>query len=213
MRTQDLISLMVAGQRPVDTGWLGRATLAAAGASLAAAFALVVATLGPRPDLLSGGVAQASAMKAAFGGAVAVVALWAFLRSLRPGARAAHHLVWLAVPLVAVGLFAAFDLAQAPAGAWSGIVFGRNWLACLIAVPLYALAPLALLIAVAREGAPLRPRLTGIAAGVAAAGLATVAYSIHCPEDAAPFLATWYPLAMAAMGALGALLVPRFVRW
>jgi hypothetical protein len=82
-----------------------------------------------------------------------------------------------------------------------------------VLVPLYALLPLAGLFALARRGAPVRPRLTGLAAGIGAAGLATVAYALHCPEDAVPFLATWYPLAMAVAGGLGALAGPRLLRW
>ena len=57
-----------------------------------------------------------------------------------------------------------------------------------VAVPLYALVPLVILFGLARRGAPVDGRLTGACAGLASAGLATVAYSLHCPDDAAPFL-------------------------
>uniref|UniRef100_UPI0018EBC830 NrsF family protein n=1 Tax=Bosea sp. ASV33 TaxID=2795106 RepID=UPI0018EBC830 len=78
---------------------------------------------------------------------------------------------------------------------------------------LYALLPLVVLLLLARRGAPVDRSLTGACAGLASAGLATIAYSLHCPDDAAPFLATWYTVATAIMTALGALILPRFLRW
>ena len=76
-----------------------------------------------------------------------------------------------------------------------------------------AMLPFIALVALARHGACIRPRLTGIAAGLASAGLATVAYALHCPEDALPFVAAWYPLAMAVSATIGALAAPRLLRW
>ena len=55
--------------------------------------------------------------------------------------------------------------------------------------------------------------MTGACAGLASAGLATLAYSLHCPDDAAPFLATWYTIAIAAVAAIGAMACPRLLRW
>ena len=104
-------------------------------------------------------------------------------------------------------------LAAQPAGDWGGLIFGQSWRACLISVTLYAMLPFAALLALARYGAPVKPRLTGIAAGLGAAGLATVAYALHCPEDALPFIAAWYPLAMGISAAIGAMLAPRLLRW
>jgi hypothetical protein len=89
----------------------------------------------------------------------------------------------------------------------------RPELARLIAIPLYALVPFAAMLALARQGAPVDRPFSGACAGVASAGLATIAYSVHCPEDTIPFIASWYPLAMAAMAGFGAWIFPRLVRW
>ncbi|MGO4406284.1 NrsF family protein [Bosea sp. RAF48] len=86
--------------------------------------------------------------------------------------------------------WALLTLMQAPAEQWHALIFGRYWRACLIAVPLYALLPLILLLLLARRGAPVDRVLTGAFAGLASAGLATVAYGLHCPDDTAAFLAT-----------------------
>jgi len=38
-------------------------------------------------------------------------------------------------------------------------------------------------------------------------------YSVHCPEQAAPFIGFWYLLGMLIPTAVGALLGPRLLRW
>lgn len=213
MQTSDLISLMTASHQPVDTGWLRRATGIAALAALAVTVGLVLLTLGTRPDLASAWMTLPVIAKAIFGASVATIALMLFQRSLRPGLKAARLLPMIAIPLLLVAAWALLALNQAPVEHWSALVFGRYWRACLIAVPLYALCPLIVLLLLARRGAPTNGRLTGACAGLASAGLAAVAYSLHCPDDTAPFLATWYTLAIAIMACLGALTFPRLIRW
>jgi hypothetical protein len=66
---------------------------------------------------------------------------------------------------------------------------------------------------VLRDLAPTRLRLAGAAAGFAAGSLGALVYSFHCPELAAPFLATWYLLGMLIPTSLGAWLGPRLMRW
>ncbi len=168
---------------------------------------------GPRLDLAAAVMTLPVLAKFALGASVAGLALIAFQRSLRPGRAAADLLALALLPIAAVLAWAIAVLATQPMPAWPALLLGRSWSACLVLVPLYALLPLAGLFLLARRGAPVRPRLTGLAAGIGAAGLATVAYALHCPEDAVPFLATWYPLAMAVAGGLGALAGPRLLRW
>jgi len=82
-----------------------------------------------------------------------------------------------------------------------------------VAVPLYAMVPFLVLLVLARRGAAVDGPLTGACAGLASAGLAIVAYSLHCPDDTAPFLATWYMIGIALVTSAGALVFPRFLRW
>ncbi len=213
MKTDDLILLLTAAQQPVDTGLLHRRIWLAAIFGALAVAALVALTFGPRVDLALAIASGAMPAKALFGALVAATALAAFERSLRPGLEARSRLALVALPVIGVMAWAGVALAHAPAGQWSQLVFGRLWLSCLVTIPIYALAPLAATALIARQGAPVHPRLTGACAGLASAGLATIGYSIHCPEDAAPFIASWYPLAMAIMAGLGALVFPRLVRW
>lgn len=214
MKTDDLLNLMVAGQRPVDSAALFRATTLSAGFAIVLTLALVLPTLGARADLAAPSAMAAALGKALLGGVVAAGALLAFTRSLRPGVRPRRTGVAIvAGAALAAAALAVVTLAQAPPAAWSGLIFGRDWLACLVAVPLYALAPFALMVRVARKGAPVDLRQSGFLAGLASGGLAVVAYSVHCQEDAAPFVATWYPLALATTAAFGALALPRLARW
>lgn len=213
MQTNDLISLMTASHQPVDTAWLRRATGLAALGALMATVALVLVTLGARPDFGGVWMTLPVVAKALLGASVAAIALTLFLRSLRPGLQTARLLPLVAIPLMLAGVWALMTLAESPTAQWSGLVFGRHWRACLIAVPLYAMCPLVILLILARWGAPVDRRLTGACAGLASAGLATVAYSVHCPDDTAPFLAVWYTLAIIIVAGLGALSFPRLVRW
>ena len=61
--------------------------------------------------------------------------------------------------------------------------------------------------------APTRPVRAGAAAGLLAGALAATAYTLHCPESQAPFLAVWYLLGILAPAAAGALVGPRLLRW
>lgn len=213
MQTDDLISLMTASHEAVDTGRLRRATWLCALCALAATAGLVLLTLGPRHDLGRAWLSVPVLAKVLLGAGVAGIALPLFQQSLRPGRKPARRLPWMLVPLVLVAGWAALALIQAPSEQWGTLIFGRYWQACLIAVSLYALCPLVVLLLLARRGAAVDGPLTGACAGLASAGLATVAYALHCPDDAAPFLAIWYTLAIATVTAFGALVFPRFLRW
>jgi hypothetical protein len=213
MQTDDLIAVLSAGQCSVDTGWLRRATWLCALAALALTALLVLLALGARPDLAGAWLTPPVVAKALLGASVASIALVLFQRSLRPGLKPGKGLPLVAIPLALVAGWALVTLALAPTEQWSALIFGRYWRACLISVPLYALVPLVILFGLARRGAPVDGRLTGACAGLASAGLAVVAYSLHCPDDTAPFLATWYMIAIAVVTGLGALVFPRLSRW
>ncbi|CAN7361837.1 DUF1109 domain-containing protein [Bosea sp. LjRoot90] len=213
MKTDELISLMAAGHQPVDTGRLSHATWLTAVAALAVTALLLVNTLGTRPDLAAAIMTMPVIAKLLFGGSIAVVALILFQQSLRPGLKPRRLAPLAAIPVMLVAIWAAVALAQAPAAQWGTLTFGRYWNSCLIYVSAYSMVPLLALLLLARRGAPVDSTLTGASAGLASAGLATVAYALHCPDDAAPFLATWYTIAMALVSGLAALVLPRFLRW
>jgi negative regulator of sigma F NrsF-like protein/sigma-70-like protein len=51
------------------------------------------------------------------------------------------------------------------------------------------------------------------ACGLAAGAMGALAYSLHCPEPAAPFPGFWYLLGMLIPTAVGMALGPRLLRW
>ncbi|KPF69176.1 hypothetical protein IP69_10775 [Bosea sp. AAP35] len=213
MKTDDLVAVLATDARPVDTARLTRATGLVALAGLVLTAVVLVLMLGLRADFAGVWMTPPVLAKFALGGSVAGFALVAFQRSLRPGRAASGALALVLVPLAAIFAWALATVAGSAPSDWARLVLGRSWAACLVSVTLYAMLPFAALLALARHGAPVRPRLSGIAAGVGAAGLATVAYALHCPEDGLPFIATWYPLAMVIAAGLGALVAPRLLRW
>ncbi|AZO79231.1 MULTISPECIES: DUF1109 domain-containing protein [unclassified Bosea (in: a-proteobacteria)] len=213
MKTDELISLMAASHQPVDTGRLRHATWLAAAAALGVTATVLVNTLGVRPDLAAAIMTMPVIAKLLFGGSIAVIALILFQQSLRPGLQPRRLLPLAAIPAALIAGFALLTLAQAPAEQWNSLIFGRYWRSCLVNVPLYALLPLAVLLLLARRGAPIDGRLTGASAGLASGGLAAVAYALHCPDDTIPFLAIWYTLAVALVAGVSALALPRLLRW
>ena len=64
-----------------------------------------------------------------------------------------------------------------------------------------------------RGAAPTRLAWAGAGAGLLAGALGALAYALHCPEMAAPFLAVWYLAGMALPTLAGAWLGPRVLRW
>lgn len=213
MKTEELISLMATSHQLVDTGRLRRATWLTAVVALGVTAMVLVNTLGARPDLAAAIMTMPVIAKLLFGGSIAIIALILFQQSLRPGLQPRRLLPLAAIPVALIAGFALLALAQAPAEQWNTLIFGRYWRSCLFNVPLYALLPLAVLLLLARRGAPVDGRLTGAFAGLASGGLAAVAYALHCPDDTIPFLAIWYTLAVALVAGISTLALPRLLRW
>ena len=82
------------------------------------------------------------------------------------------------------------------------------WRIYIIGLPLLAGAVWAV-----RGLAPTRLTLAGLVAGGCAGAISAVIYGFHCDETAAPFVAIWYTLGMAAVAALGGLAGSRWLRW
>ncbi|SFD52788.1 hypothetical protein SAMN05428997_13164 [Bosea sp. CRIB-10] len=213
MKTDELISLLSAGNRQVDTARLRRMTWLAGLAALVLTAAIVVMTIGARRDLSQAMLTLPVIAKFVFGASVAAISLTLFQRSLRPGLPTRRLLPLVAIPIGLVGAWAALTLFQAPPEQRTMLIVGRHWVDCLVYVPLFALCPLAILASLARHGAPVDRGLTSLLAGLASAGLAAVAYALHCPDDTVAFLATWYTAAVLIAAAFATVALPRLLRW
>lgn len=93
------------------------------------------------------------------------------------------------------------------------LVLGATWRTCPFNIAALATPALLALLWALRGAAPTRPAWAGAVAGLLAGALAVLAYALHCPEMAAPFVAVWCVVGMAIPTALGALLGPRLLRW
>lgn len=212
MRTSDLIDILARDVRRTSPGAVNGKLLAALVAGGLITFAIVALGLRCQP-LLAAAQQPWFWMKAGYTGLLTLAGAVIVRRLSVPGSKlGATPLAAAVVILVMLGLGLGQILLAARAGRLA-LWLGHTWKVCsplilLLAVPIYAC-----LIAAIRRLAPTRPALTGAAAGFAAGALAATLYGLHCPEQAAAFVATWYTLGIGAATALGALAGRRLLRW
>ncbi|HEY2177995.1 MAG TPA: DUF1109 domain-containing protein [Caulobacteraceae bacterium] len=214
MKTSELIALLAAADgapvRPVSPV---PALIAAGVVGAVLALAALALTLGFQP---LGAAARASWfwMKALYSLATALAGLLLLGRLARPGVapRAAAMVIGLAA-LAAMAMMAAHAAMRAPADAQPALWLGQTSRLCSLRILLLAIPAFAAEITVVRRFAPTRLRQAGAAAGLMAGGLSAVVYGLYCQESAAPFVAVWYSLGMAACAFIGGLTGPRLLRW
>jgi hypothetical protein len=96
---------------------------------------------------------------------------------------------------------------------WIARLIGSNSEVCMTAIPLLSLPVLVAALVALRHGAPTRPALAGAFAGIISAGFAATLYASQCTDDSPLFVATWYPLAIGLVAAVGALAGSRWLRF
>jgi hypothetical protein len=212
MRTVDLIALLARDARLTPPGAATRRLLMGLAVGGTVTLALVVLGLHCQP--LEAAARQPWFwMKASYTGLLTVAAAITVRRLSVPGTRPGMSPVAaLLIILAMIALGAGQILAASPATRLD-LWLGHTWKVCsplilLLALPIYGCEVVAL-----RALAPTRPVVAGAAAGLAAGALAATFYGLHCPEQAAAFVATWYTLGIAAAAALGAALGARLLRW
>ncbi len=214
MRTDDLIARLAAETAAVRPYAVERKVALHLMLGGAAAVVLLLALLGLRPDI---GAAVGTAsfwMKFGFTAAVAALGVAATCRLARPGATL-QPAFWIAaaMPVAAVAAIATVEILAVGPGDRIAVWLGRSWETCPVWI-LVISAPVLLAVTLSmRRFAPTRPVLTGMVLGMAAGGVGATIYGLHCQENAAAFLATWYVLGMAIVGAIGAAIGPRVLRW
>ena len=93
------------------------------------------------------------------------------------------------------------------------MVFGPQWAACLICIPLFAAAPFASLIWALRKGAPTNLKRTGAIAGLVAGALGAAVFAVHHPGGSIPFISLWYGGSILLCALVGAIIGSRLLRW
>ena len=192
MNTDELITSLAANVRPVGRGAVGWRLASGVMAGALASTLLIVATLGPRPDLwlaMHGGTFW---MKWGYTISLAAIAIYVTARLARPDPGSLRRLWLIAVPVLALAAVCVVELIRTPRSDWLAMWLGHTWSKCpglvlILAVPIF----IGLLWSF-RRLAPTRLRAAGAAAGLAAGAFSATVYCLHCPEVSAIFVLTWY---------------------
>lgn len=211
MKTQDLVSLLAADEtvaRPLTPRVLGQAGLA-----LLVSASAGLAMLGIRADLTAALADPVTLMKWLLPLGVALPALYVALRLARPQLRAKRTQMLV----IGVGAIALCWLLSAMAMAVPGTLWpqmrGGTAPICLISVTMIGLAPLVFGLRALKDGASVRPALSGAMLGLASGGFAAALYALHCNEDAPLFFLTWYSLGIIMLTLIGAAAGRVLLRW
>lgn len=211
MKTDDLIEALAL--EPAARAAPDRRVLAFALAGTAAATAVTLWLMGPRPDFNRLAGLASFAGKAGYTLMLAGVGFWLLSRLGRPGASIRAPALSLALLAGAAVTAAIVELSPLSPQARMGTLMGSTASVCpwrIVGLGLLVLAPAVL---AARRFAPVSPVLAGAAAGLFAGGLAATAYGVHCAEQAVSFLVIWYTAGVLLTALLGAVVGGRLLRW
>jgi hypothetical protein len=213
LNTEDLIDRLAAGTRPIPERRSASRAALCGGLALVATAAVVLMTLGPRPDLASVVDEPAFLLRQVYALSIAGFAGWLMLRLGQPGAPVRGPVIGLGgVALLVIGLVA-WEQAGLDATSRLGAVLGESWSQCSLRVGAISLAATPFVFFAARRLAPARPTLAGFAAGILAGAVAASAYGLYCGEITATFVAVWYSLGILTSGLMGAALGRWTLRW
>lgn len=213
MKTDELISLLAAGEGPVDRHAMARRFGVALLVGGLAALLLTTVIYGVRSDLAEVARTPLFWAKVVLPASLGLLALRLSQRLARPGSKGGAAWAALSVPLLLVWLGAGLSLAGAAPEARLELILGRTWRTCALNISLLCVPAFIAVFWAMRGLAPTRLRQAGAAGGLLAGATATVAYCLHCPEMEVPFWGVWYVLGMLVPTAVGALVGPRLLRW
>lgn len=213
MKTDELIDMLGTNIEPVKAGQLRTTLFAALAVGTAVALCLVVAIFGMPGEALGRAYLGLTALALTFTLGLVAAGASFLIKAARPGQPGRRPLVVIGLLFLALISACMIALVFAHPAAWSGMVFGPQWEACLICVPLFAVAPFASLVWALRKEAPTNLTWTGAVAGLVAGALSAAVFALHHPSGSIPFIMLWYggPIVICAL--IGAMLGPRLLRW
>jgi len=213
MKTDDLINMLASGPDVAapQVPLLRFAAMIAGGLLLS--IILMLLMLGLRPKLGELAMLPAFWIKMVFVLALAASGGLTVARLSAPGARI-KQLPWLiALPVLLIWIIALTSMMNATPEQRAYLFWGDTWHYCSWLIAILSLPIFVAILKVMRQLAPTRLRLAGAGAGFAAGAAATLVYSFHCPEIAAPFIGFWYLLGILIPSVTGAIIGPRVLRW
>jgi hypothetical protein len=210
MRTEDLISALAADTIPQPG--VGTYLVRGLPMALVVSGVLLAVFWGPRPDL-GATLASLAVLKTLVPLGLVGLGLVCAIALVHPGMTQK----WGAMALGAAGaaLVALFVFAMVRDG-WGGLVAALSTpslAVCLLSIPVLSGPFMVAAFWGLSSGAPLRPGLTGAAAGLVAGGLAAAVYSMYCDKDMVLFVIPAYATAIGFVVLCGALLGPRYLKW
>ncbi len=182
-------------------------------AGCAVSFVAMWMWLGIRADLPAAMLTSAYWMKFVYTLALAAIFFWLTERLGRPGAETAAPRRMVLLPLGAIVGLAIVQLVRAPMPMRMHLMMGASshvcpWRIVLLSLPVLIAAGIGL-----RRLAPTRLIAAGLAAGLLAGAAGAWIYAFHCDESASPFVAIWYTLGIACVGAIGGASGKWLLRW
>ena len=212
MKTSQLIAALSADPVPQPVH-IGRRVWAALTAGLIISLIFFALFVGLRPDLAAAVRTVRFDLKFLAAAALLLPSLLLLLRLSRPDAKPGALPLGLFAPVLLLAVAVVIELMVTPSGEWLRRLIGVKPLYCVTVITMLAAPPLAGLVAALRAAAPMHSGWSGALAGATAAGIASLVFAAHCPNDSPLFVATWHPLATLICGTTGALAGRRFLAW
>lgn len=213
MRTDDLIAALASDVEPMPPNKVGRTIGLGLAVGAVVSAAVMVLWLGVRADLMHAMMTGPFWMKFAYALSVAVLGFGLIDRLARPDGQGGVFGALILAPLGVMVALAVYQLVGAPEDLRMRMMLGGSYQVCARNIVILSTPIFFGLFWALRLLAPTRLTWTGAVAGVLAGAAGTFIYAFHCNESAAPFVAIWYTIGIAAVGALGALLGRLTLRW
>ena len=211
MKTDDLIAMLAAAPPARRRHPLAR-MLPPLGLAAASSLAILLPTLGMRPDLAVKLHAPEVLFKFAFAVACFVAGASALRIVLRPeAARSLLPELGMAGFVLAAGIGS--ELALTASAHWSDAATGQSPALCLAIIVALSVVPAATALGCMRAGAPRRPALAGAVAGLIGSSIGMGVFALYCPNDSALFVGIWYLAALIATTGVCAVAGGRLLAW
>jgi hypothetical protein len=213
MRTENLTALLAMNLEPANSGRTMRRYVLGIAVGALAAFALAGGVLHLNPVLPREVSKSAFWIRELFCASLGTLAVLCIARLGRPGARLGILPTGIAAVVLIMWILAAMSLVSAASQNRVHLLLGSSFAVCPFLIALISAPLLLSFVWILKDLAPTRLRWAGAGAGFAAGSIGALVYTLHCPELATPFIATWYLLGMLIPTAIGGWLGPRLLRW
>jgi hypothetical protein len=214
MKTEDLIEVLGTNVEPVRGSHLRMALITALLVGGSIALCLVLAIFGAPKSEFGTQFSGLKFLGLAFTCGLVLAGASYLFRAARPGYSSRAPLAVIALFFLAIFSAALVVLAVVHMPVRQEMLFGQQWVPCLICIPLFAIGPFALLVlALRKEAAPTNLTWTGAVAGLVAGALGASAFAFHHSGGSVPFIALWYGGSIILCAIIGGALGPRLLRW